>query len=121
MKTYIIVGLGGVMGAMARYHLCRWTGCRWPGYPWGTFTVNVLGSFLLGLLMATSFLRGQAYLGLALGTGFLGSFTTFSTLAYEFMQLIHENRNTPALLYVASSLILGLIAIYLGILLGKIS
>ncbi|MCS5696973.1 fluoride efflux transporter CrcB [Desulfofundulus thermocisternus] len=121
MKAYILVGLGGVLGAMARYHVCRWTGGRWPGYPWGTLTVNVLGSFLLGLLLTVSFFRGQAHLYLAVGTGFLGSFTTFSTLAYDFMQLIKANRASAALLYVAASLMLGLTAVYLGTLLGKIT
>ena len=94
LLPYLLVGTGGFIGANARFALGRWIGQLWgPGFPLGTFAINVSGSFLLGVV-ATVVTRGAMPNGdqvrLALGVGFLGAFTTFSTFEFETHTLIEE-------------------------------
>jgi len=90
-------------------------------FPWHTLVVNVLGAFLLGLLMALS--AERALLGPSwrtlLGIGVLGGFTTFSTLAYESVRLMEQGLPTAGLLNVVGSALLGLIAVFAGLGLGR--
>src|SRR6266545_3521910 len=85
MKT-LWIGLGGALGSVARYQVDGWLQKRLgTGFPWGTLAVNVIGSFLLVLLMVVS-LRTELVppvARIALGTGVLGGFTTYSTFNYE--------------------------------------
>lgn len=94
----LLVLLGSGLGGVARYALGTWIAARLPasgssgGFPWGTFVVNVTGCFLLGLLMGLLSERGQQQTPwhgwrLLLGVGFLGGYTTFSTLLYDTWRL----------------------------------
>lgn len=120
---YLLVGVGGFIGANARYVVARWAGnLAEARFPWGTFLVNVSGSFLLGLLGAVLAQKAVAHgdaLRLALGVGFLGAFTTFSTFELETHALFEDGVWLTALGNMVSSLVLGLLAIRLGILAGK--
>ncbi|MFZ5650780.1 MAG: fluoride efflux transporter CrcB [Bacillota bacterium] len=113
--TYICAG--GFLGAAARYILGRCVGRVWRGsFPLGTFTVNMVGSFLLGLLAFHPALSGSLGKDATLGisVGFLGSFTTFSTLEYETMQLLEKGKATVAAAYVTASFVAGFAAAWVA-------
>lgn len=119
------VSLGGVLGANARYWLGGWAQQRWgAGFPYGTLAVNLTGSFALGLLMALLTERrvvpAAPQLRLALGIGFLGAYTTFSTFTYESLALAEASAWAPGLAYLAASVLGGLLAVWLGLRLGRI-
>lgn len=112
----LMVALGGALGAWARYAVSGWVYNRAGAeFPWGTLTVNVSGSFLLGLLLplealSPSMTPGRAFVEM----GCIGAFTTFSTFAFEAVTLIEAGEPRRAALYVLASLGLGLGAIVLG-------
>lgn len=119
----LIVGLGGFVGANARYLLGGWVQQRWgPSFPAGTFVINVSGSFLLGLF-ATLALRltwGEEW-RLLIAIGFLGAYTTFSTFEYETLQLIAEGRQYGAAAFnLLGSVLIGFAAAYLGIVAARL-
>lgn len=109
--TFLLVLLGGTVGASARY-LTDVTVQRAHGteFPWGTWTVNVAGSFVLGLVVAD----GPTWVVTLVGTGFCGALTTFSTFGYETVRLHEEGRPGLAVANVAGSLAAGLAAAALG-------
>ncbi|MGX9805815.1 fluoride efflux transporter CrcB [Exiguobacterium acetylicum] len=118
---YVLVGLAGVLGASARYGLGLLIGDLTTGpFPWSTLAINLIGSFLLGyathFLFRTKLLHQYAIT--AIGTGFIGSFTTFSTFSVETVTLIQTHHIADALLYVLISLFGGLFLSYLGYTLG---
>lgn len=119
LEPYLLVGLGGFIGANARYLAARWAGSLVEGrFPLGTFLINVSGSFLLGLLgavIAQKAVPNADALRLALGVGFLGAFTTFSTFEYETHALVEDGVWLTALTNIFLSLFLGLVAVRLGI------
>jgi fluoride exporter len=110
--TFLLVLAGGVVGASARY-LTDVTVQRAHGteFPWGTWTVNVVGSFILGVVVDAA---GPAWVLTLLGTGFCGALTTFSTFGYETVRLSEEGRPGLAAANVAASLAAGLAAASLG-------
>jgi CrcB protein len=120
---YLLVGAGGFLGANARYLLARWVGILVEArFPLGTFLINVGGSFLLGLLgslIVQKALPNADALRLALGVGFLGAFTTFSTFEFETNALFEDALWLTALANVFLSLFLGLVAVRLGAVAGK--
>ncbi|WP_245631949.1 fluoride efflux transporter CrcB [Alicyclobacillus ferrooxydans] len=118
--SWILVGLGGSLGAAARYLVGRWAELRYSffRFPIGTLLVNVTGSFLLGLITRSAGLLLPHYalmLSLFLGVGFCGAYTTFSTFSYETITLIRQHRRTTAVIYVAASLLIGFAASGLGL------
>lgn len=118
------IGLGGFLGANARYWLGLWVQSRLKTvYPWGTFWINVSGAFLLGLLIAALSHRLLAdrapELQLLLAVGFLGSYTTFSTFAFETLSLAQGLRWGTALANGIGSLVAGVIAVWLGSQIGR--
>ena len=118
---WIFVGLGGILGAVIRYTLGTWIMSRTSGsFPWGTWLINLTGSFGLGVL-ATSHLQSDLaeWLWLFLGIGFLGAYTTFSTFGMETVQFIQKGKNYSAIVYVTTSVILGIIFAFLGNLLVR--
>jgi fluoride exporter len=121
MTFWLLLAFGGAAGALARYGLASWVyGRTGAEFPWGTLVVNVLGAFLLGVVMTG--LAGsplQIQLGALLATGFLGDFTTFSTLSYEAVMLAREREYGRALWYLLGTTALGAIAIVLGMSLGS--
>ena len=118
---YVLVGFAGILGASARYGLSLLIGEFTTGpFPWPTLVINLIGSFLLGyathFLFRTKLLHQYAIT--AIGTGFIGSFTTFSTFSVETVTLLNANRLSDAALYVLISLFGGLFLSYLGYGLG---
>ncbi len=120
---YVLVGLGGFVGAIARFLVGRWSGVLFDTrFPLGTFVINISGSFLLGVLgtlVAERVWPNPDALRLALGIGFLGAFTTFSTFEFETHALLEDGSWLLAALNVTASLLLGLIAVRAGIVLTK--
>jgi len=109
---YILVGIGGACGSLARYQLGKFISEKSKArFPWGTFVINISGSMLLGIL---SSMGASNNLYILLGDGFLGAYTTFSTFMYEGFNLFEENEKANALGYVLGSLILGVIGYALG-------
>jgi len=117
---YIYVGLGGVFGAISRYALSKAVNEKTGStFPVGTWVVNITGAFLLSFLMGLGIAHKSPFgkeLELALTTGFLGAYTTFSTFSYETFQLIQDGEHFRALEYVLISVIFGLAAGWLGVL-----
>lgn len=114
--TWIGVALGGATGALFRFWLTQVIGERTTGtFPWATLLINLSGAFLLALLhpLLLSTVTA-ASVRLALTTGFLGAYTTFSTLTWEALVLLRENQWERAVLYVGVSTAAGLVAAWLG-------
>ncbi len=120
--TWTAVGLvfgGGVAGTAARYGVAQVVG-PWGVWPAATFCVNVVGAFLLGLLLEALVRRGpdvggRQQLRLLLGTGVLGAFTTYSTLAVDTDLLLREGYASVAVAYAAGTVVVGFVASMLGI------
>lgn len=111
------VGLGGFLGANARYWLGGWVAQRYgTEFPWGTMVVNVTGSFILGLFttLITERVIAPPNLRLVVAIGFVGAYTTFSTFEYESFGLAEAGSLTLAAANLAGSLALGFIAVWLG-------
>jgi fluoride exporter len=118
--TFLLVLVGGMVGAPARYLADRAVQARRDTvFPWGTFAVNVAGSALLGFLLGA-----QRHLGLPssvialLGTGFCGGLTTFSTFGYETLRLLEDGAISEAGTNVIVSLAVGVLAAWLGFVLA---
>jgi CrcB protein len=113
----LAVALGGALGASGRYVLSSTLqALLGEGFPWGTLGVNLLGSFLLGLLFAA--VQREAIppeFQALLAVGVLGSFTTFSTFSLETLSLLQEGAWGRALIYAFGSLLLGLAGVALGV------
>ncbi|HIF06933.1 MAG TPA: fluoride efflux transporter CrcB [Gemmatimonadetes bacterium] len=114
---WIFVSVGGAAGALARYWLSGWVDAAFGGsFPLGTLVVNVLGSFLLGFgMQAMEAFPVSAALRTMLTIGFLAAFTTFSTFSYETVTLVRDGDWTRATLYAVLSMVLGLMAVLIGI------
>ena len=112
------VGIGGILGANARFWLARAAAAIWgTGFPWGTMIINVSGSFAIGLIYGLLASRLSAFaeqIRLAVLIGFLGSFTTFSTFEHETHALMMDGEWLLAAANVAGSVVAGLIAVYMG-------
>ena len=106
MKYLLFIALGGASGATARYLLAGWAHRLWEGHlPVGTFLVNVLGSFTIGVLyvvLAEKQLIHQDWRGVLM-VGFLGAFTTFSTFSLETITLMEAGQVATALGYMLAS------------------
>jgi len=119
--TWIVVLVGGAVGAPARYLADQAITRRSrSGFPWGTLCVNITGSLLLGVLAALTIRGDIAGLSFAaVGTGFCGAFTTFSTFTWEALALAEEGMLLRAAGYAAASLFLGIGAAALGYLIAS--
>ncbi|MEU5215894.1 fluoride efflux transporter CrcB [Streptomyces sp. NPDC020807] len=114
--NWLIVVAGAAVGAPLRHLTDRFAKARLGlALPWGTFVVNVVGSFLLGLLTGVSSER----LHLLLATGLCGALTTYSTFSFETLKLYEEGAGRQAALNVAGSLAAGLGAVWLGVALAR--
>lgn len=114
---YLYVGIAGALGALARYGLGLAIGAVWTNaFPIGTLVINLIGSFLLGWMTHFLFRTGKLtpQVVTAVGTGMIGSFTTFSTFSVETIQLIDMGKADQAIGYVLLSAGLGLYSSYLG-------
>ncbi|QQE77371.1 fluoride efflux transporter CrcB [Alicyclobacillus sp. SO9] len=118
--AFLLVGLGGSIGALLRYQISRWIDMRgfWLSFPTATLIVNITGAFLLGWL--TNSIAGLfPSLGSApmlfLGTGVCGAYTTFSTFTYEALMLFQEGRVLAGITYMSLSFLLGTAAAAVGL------
>ena len=122
MDKYLLIGLGGFLGANVRYLLGGWAAEKWgSGFPFGTLLINVTGSFILGLFMAviSQRLSLDPRWRLFFAVGFLGAYTTFSTYTFETIQLVLAGGWWPAALNLLASNTLGLGAALLGVAVGR--
>jgi fluoride exporter len=120
--TYVLIAVGGMLGANARYLILRWAVERFgPGFPYGTLIINLSGAFLIGLLVTalTEWLVVDPRLSIVLVVGFLGSFTTFSTYTFDAFILADQGDWPRALGYVLGSNVLCLTACVAGVLLMR--
>lgn len=119
----LLVGAGGCFGSIARYLTVMSVDKKLNAvFPFGTFVVNVVGSFILGFLMAWAAKKTGSHSDqwkLFLGTGFCGGFTTFSAFAAENMNLFEQRFPGTAFLYVILSVIAGLFAVWAGFSLSR--
>ncbi|MDH2414567.1 fluoride efflux transporter CrcB [Nocardioides sp. CER19] len=119
--TALLIVLGGLVGAPARYLADLLVQSRHSSrMPWGTLTVNVVGSFVLGLVAGlTSVHHAPTWVLTLLGTGFCGALTTFSTFSFETFRLLDERQWRAAVLNVGLSVAAGLGAVALGFWVGS--
>ncbi|HET6481087.1 MAG TPA: fluoride efflux transporter CrcB [Actinoplanes sp.] len=115
--TVLLVLLGGAVGAPLRYLTDRFVQSRQKtAFPWGTFTVNIIGSLVLGFLLEGSLLHHvSGTFSTLLGTGFCGALTTYSTFGYDTIKLFQTKLHAFAVLYVTASITGGLGAAFCGI------
>ncbi len=119
----LMVGIGGFFGSMLRYWIGGLVMDRTGAtFPWGTFAVNVSGSFLLGVVFAVALERFAVGEGwrIFLAIGFLGAYTTFSTLMMESYTMLEAGEMMMAALDIAASVALGFLAFYLGLIIGRL-
>jgi fluoride exporter len=115
--TFLLVALGAAIGAPLRYLVDRAVQARHDSvFPWGTFTVNITGCLVLGILAG---LPAPGSVMAAAGTGFCGALTTYSTFGYETLRLTQDGAGLLAALNALGSVIAGLGAGYAGLLLGQ--
>jgi CrcB protein len=124
MRTIVAVGVAGFLGAIARYGLEGFVSSRNGGsFPWGTLVVNVSGSLVIGFLFAV-LIEGRVvvvpWLRAAMTVGFVGAYTTFSTLTLETFRLVEEGSIGLAGANAFGSLGVGLVAVYVGVVLGRL-
>lgn len=117
MKHLLLVGLGGFIGSVARFLVSK-LNLSWHFFsiPTGTLTVNVLGSFIIGILVGISVKSDliSTDLRLFLMVGFCGGFTTFSSFSSENLMLMQNGQVFTMLIYTSLSILLGFLAVYLG-------
>jgi CrcB protein len=121
MKQALLVFFGGGLGSVARYFVGKWLNNLETAIPYGTMLSNVLGSLLMGIILGylskTSSLSESH--SLLLATGFCGGFTTFSTFAYENHLFLKNGDYFSFIPYVLGSLVLGFLAVFLGLYISK--
>lgn len=123
LLPYLLVGVGGFLGANARFLLARWVGLvAETRFPLGTFVINMSGSFLLGVvgtMVGQKVFPNSDAVRLSLGVGFIGAFTTFSTFEFETHALFEDGEWLTATTNMFASLFLGLIALRAGVIAAK--
>lgn len=123
IKEAFIIGAGGAVGSVLRYYSGQFISKNYPGQiPLGTLIVNLLGCLLIGILLGY-FAKNQGLSNewkLLLVTGFCGGYTTFSTFAAENITLIQNQQVSQAILYIGLSVLLGLAAVYFGIMISRL-
>jgi CrcB protein len=122
MPVLFGVALGGALGASARYALDRAIEARSDAvFPWATFVINLSGCFLIGLVSATLIDRHHlpAWVRIGLVMGVIGGYTTFSTYAQEALDLVDARDVAEAVAYIGGSVLLGVVAVYLGRTIGR--
>ena len=118
-----MVGVGGFIGAIARYALGSYIGNKMGSrVPYGTFVINISGSFFIGLILTllslrTSLSPNWRYL---IPIGFIGAYTTFSTFEYETLRNVQDGQLFIAFANVALSLVVGFVAVWIGTIAGRV-
>ncbi|GGH15825.1 fluoride efflux transporter CrcB [Silvibacterium dinghuense] len=114
---FLWIAIGGALGSIARYLVGLWIYERMgTRFPYGTFLINITGCFIIGFVL--TFLDARMSLSptwrLIIPVGFVGAYTTFSTFEYETLRLAQHGQAGTALLYIASSVILGYAGVWFG-------
>jgi CrcB protein len=122
LDRYVMIAVGGALGAIARYQLTALVQARTPlGFPWGTFVVNVTGCLVMGVavtLMSDRLVHPNWRFLIPIG--FIGSYTTFSTFEIDALRAVTEGAWVVGGLYVAGSVLAGYVALWLGIVLTRL-
>ena len=121
MKQVLLVFIGGGVGSALRYLVGKFLKMPASGFPWSTFSVNVLGSLIIGILMGVT-LKNSALSenqSLLLITGLCGGFTTFSAFAYENQVFLKEGNFINFFIYTLGSIGVGLAAVFFGFFISK--
>ncbi len=123
MHPFLLVGLGGAIGAMSRYGASMLVGRIWPhAFPLGTLLINIAGSAAMGVfigLLARTLPPWQEEARLFIAIGILGGFTTFSSFSLDTIALMERGEMLQAGLYVLLSVVVCLIGLYLGLLVTR--
>lgn len=122
MNSVVLVALGGALGASGRHLLGHWTFKTFgPGYPYGTFAANVLGGFLMGVLVGWLAFKvsGGENMRLFLGVGLLGGFTTFSAFSLDAVRMLETKNYTQFVGYVGGSVVLSIGALMIGLMMAR--
>ena len=122
MTRLLLIALGGALGALARYAVSAGIGHAVQApFPFGTLVVNASGSFAMGVVyeLASLIALPPAFRELT-AIGFLGAYTTFSTLAVEASALLRDREVLPALLYLVATVLSGLLLCFAGMILGRL-
>jgi len=120
MAVVIGIAVAGAVGALARYGLDELIGRRAGAFPWGILAVNVSGAFLIGVMVEALEPRFEdSWVRLAVVTGFLGAYTTFSTFSLDTYRLLEEGHNVQAGFNAFGTLAAGLAAVWLGLRVGR--
>jgi CrcB protein len=122
LLKYVVVGIGGCLGSILRFWLGNYVGSKMgTRFPYGTFVINITGSFLIGLVFAFLTERSEwsPYWRYLIPIGFIGGYTTFSSFEFETLRTIQEGQVGIGLLYVTSSVVLGLAAVWGGLIAGR--
>ena len=117
----IAIALGGALGALARYGISRWIHAAKDTFPWATFYTNIAGAFALGLFLTVviEWFPARRYPRPFFAIGFLGAFTTFSTMAVETVTLIKDGDALLGVVYLLVSIGAGLAVVFAGIRAGR--
>ena len=123
--TWLAVAVGGALGSLARYWLAAaMTALTGPRFPWGTLFINVLGSFIIGLLAGLTLISGRVAMHpdvrIFLMVGVCGGFTTFSAFSLQTLELLQGGDVWPAAGYIGGSVVVCLGAVWCGWLLGRV-
>jgi protein CrcB len=120
-RTLPGIALGGIIGTVARAGIDRLIVSAPTQFPWATFLVNVTGALVLGFLLAVLLSRWPQHrlVRFFLVTGVCGAFTTFSTLVVDAELLVRHGRTPTAICYVMASVVVGLWAVWLGMVMGR--
>lgn len=122
LAPHLAISLGALLGAPARFLVAEWAAQRWgSSFPFGTLLINITGSLLLGfyLTLVTERFSGRPATRLLVATGFLGSYTTFSTFSVETLRLLERGDLAGACANAAASILLTLAAVITGILAAR--
>jgi protein CrcB len=121
MEKYIAVALGGAVGALCRMALGEWVMTKVSSFPYGTVVVNLIGCLIIGLVLGLYMQKPDLpqWARFFLVVGGLGAFTTFSTFAFEMLQLMMAESYVQALFYGFVQVVGGLILCWFGILLAR--
>ncbi len=111
----MLVGVGGFLGAVARWGVAG----KWGAPPWDILVINFLGSLLIGFILAWPETAGRDGLRQFLAAGFCGGFTTFSTFSWQTVDLLKDERFVPAGLNIALSVVLCILGVWIGIVLAQ--
>jgi fluoride exporter len=125
MGAWLAVAVGGAIGSVGRFWLATvMTALTGPRFPWGTLLINVLGSFVIGLVAGFTLTPARVAIGpdirIFLMTGICGGFTTFSAFSLQTLELMQSGDIVPALGYAVGSVVMCVVATYAGWMLGRL-